>query len=195
MRPDRLGIAREPPQPARGPSSPAPPAPGRSGDSPNTPPPSPRSPRRSPPPRTDGAASTDPATSTCVRVHARHLDRRGRNDTVASPRSRIDRRRANPHGANTPAHDGHDNPPPRSSDSTSPPRHLPSASGCHLRHPESPPDATTKLAGGLSRVYERAKPDDLPDDSRVSHADARCHQQPLRVPNQRVVQQVIFTGA
>jgi hypothetical protein len=23
---------------------------------------------------------------------------------------------------------------------------------------ESPPDATTKLAGGLSRVYERAKP-------------------------------------
>jgi aminoglycoside phosphotransferase family enzyme len=30
--------------------------------------------------------------------------------------------------------------------------------GCHLRHQESPPDPTAKLAGGLSRVHERAKP-------------------------------------
>jgi hypothetical protein len=34
--------------------------------------------------------------------------------------------------------------------------------GCHLRHPESPPGATTKLAGGLSRVHERAKPANYP---------------------------------
>ena len=30
-----------------------------------------------------------------------------------------------------------------------------------LRHPEVPPDATTELAAARSRVYDRAKPDDL----------------------------------
>jgi hypothetical protein len=53
-----------------------------------------------------------------VREHAQHFDRRGRNDSVASSRTPIDRSRANPHGANSPRHDGHDRTPPHSSAST-----------------------------------------------------------------------------
>ena len=39
-----------------------------------------------------------------------------------------------------------------------PPRRIRSTSGATSGIQESPPDATTKLAGGLSRVYKRAKP-------------------------------------
>ena len=50
--------------------------------------------------------------------------------------------------------------------------------GCHLRHPESPPGRTDQLAGGLSRVYERAKPDALPDRTPFCDADPQRRQQP-----------------
>ena len=82
--------------------------------------------------------------NTCVPAQHPHLARRGTNTAGSPHRKRTDRARANPHGPKTPAHDGHDNDPPRSSDSTSATTTPTINIGCHLRHPEGPPDATVK---------------------------------------------------
>ena len=102
-------------------------------------------------------ANASRGNNTCVPAQPRHRARRGRNNQ-SPDRQRSTRSLACPHGPRTPRHDGHPNSPPTSSASTNP-SSVPTINiGCHLRHPESPPDATTKLAGGLSRVYEHAKP-------------------------------------
>ena len=95
--------------------------------------------------------------STCVPAQPRHRARRGRS--TRSPRSpRITRSRAWPHGPNTPQHDGHASPPPQAHPRPPPPRRIRSTSVPPPASKRALPTQPAKLAGGLSRVYERAKP-------------------------------------
>ena len=127
----------------------------QSGDTPHQRP-SPRAPRRSPRPRLDAATDTDPAAA---RAYPRSPGTAPAAAATTDPRTN----RAAPapwHAPTAPTL-------PDTTDTQAPPDQLIfhprllgayDQHGCHLRHQESPPDATTKLAGGLSRVYERAKP-------------------------------------
>ena len=61
--------------------------------------------------------------------------------------------------------------------------------GCHLRHPESPPDAPPRTTGGLSCVYERAKPATTASlittmNSTSTPADAQTQRRSTRRPAQ-----------
>ena len=83
--------------------------------------------------------------------------RRGRNHR-SPDRQRNTRCRAYPQGPSTPRHDGQPNSPPTNSASTNATSAHTINMGATSGIQESPPDATTKLAGGLSRVQNRAKP-------------------------------------
>ena len=71
--------------------------------------------------------------STCVRPQPRHRPRRGQNSSQPAGTA-TSRRRACPHGASTPPHDGQRSTPAISRDSTLPEEPRTVTTRCHLRH-------------------------------------------------------------
>ena len=80
-------------------------------------------------------------SSTCVRPHQRHRERRGRN-ARQPPGIATRRRRACPHGPSTPLH-GHRSFPASSRDSTLPAEPRTVTTRCHLRHHQAAFPAVT----------------------------------------------------